>query len=108
MTEKSKPIHEIRLGRIRASIWANRTTNGDVWFNATISRLYKDGARWKNTTTFGRDDLPILSKVADMAYGWIWGQGAERSRSSGRSPGLCGQTPDCEPKPSADCGHQGL
>lgn len=37
---KAKPVHEVRLGRIKAAIWANETENG-VRHNVTISRLYK-------------------------------------------------------------------
>src|ERR1043165_7375798 len=29
------------------------------------SRLWKDGKQWKSTESFGRDDLPLLCKVAD-------------------------------------------
>jgi hypothetical protein len=82
MAQRSKPTHEIRLGRIRAAIWANRTDRQDVWFNVTVSRLYKDGEQWKDTTTFGRDDLPIVAKVADMAYAWIWGRDAVSSQGT--------------------------
>ena len=71
---KQKPMHEIRLGRIRAAIWANQTSEEVVWFNVTVSRLYRDGDRWQDTATFRRDDLPIVAKVVDMAYAWIWGQ----------------------------------
>ena len=70
---QNKPVHEIRLGRIRAAIWANQTAGQDVWFNVTVSRLYKDGEQWKDTTAFRRDDLPVVAKVVDMAYAWIWG-----------------------------------
>lgn len=76
MAQKKKPVHEIRLGRIRAAIWANNANNGDVWFNVTVSRMYKDANEWQDTVTFRRDDLPIVAKVADMAYAWIWGQAA--------------------------------
>ena len=72
--QKQKPVHEIRLGGIRAAIWANETDNRQVWFNVTVSRLYKDGEQWKDTSTYRRDDLPIVAKVVDMAYAWIWGQ----------------------------------
>jgi len=72
--QKQKPVHEIRLGRIRAAIWANETDNRQVWFNVTVSRLYKDGDQWRDTSTYRRDDLPIVAKVVDMAYAWIWGQ----------------------------------
>jgi hypothetical protein len=66
------PIHEIRLGTIRAAIWANESRPDDVWFAVTLSRLYKDGAAWKDSATFRRDDLPVVAKVMDMAYAWIW------------------------------------
>ena len=42
----------------------------------TLSRLYKDGDNWRDTTSFGRDDLPLLAKVADMAHSWIFQQAA--------------------------------
>jgi hypothetical protein len=69
--EKNEPIHEIKLRRIRATIWANETKDQEVWFNVTVSRLYKDGDKWKDTTSFRRDDLPLVAKAVDMAYTWI-------------------------------------
>lgn len=79
--EKVKPIHEVRLGRIKAAIWENETQNG-TRHNVTITRLYKDGDHWKDSTSFGRDDLPILAKVADMAHTWIFQQGHEQAQPS--------------------------
>lgn len=74
---KTRPVHELRLGRIKAAIWENSTQNG-ARHNVTVSRLYKDGDDWKDSTSFGRDDLPLVAKVADMAHSWIFEQnGAE-------------------------------
>jgi len=70
MTTKQKPIHEIRLGAIKAAIWQNESTNG-IRYNVTVSRLYKDGDTWKRTESFGRDDLLLVAKVADQAHTWI-------------------------------------
>ena len=70
---KSKPVHEVRLGRVKAAVWANSTDNG-VRHNVTLSRIYKDGEEWKDTTSFGRDDLPLVAKVADKAHDWIFEQ----------------------------------
>ena len=67
----NKPVHEIRLGRIKAAIWENETQNG-TRHNVTVSRLYKDGEQWKDTQSFGRDDLPLLAKVIDRAHSWIF------------------------------------
>lgn len=69
---RQKPVHEVRLGRIRAAVWENETENG-IRHNVTFSRLYKDEQdRWQDSTSFGRDDLPLLAKVADLAHTWIF------------------------------------
>ena len=68
----NKPIHEIRLGTIRAAIWANERATTEVWFNVSLSRLYNDGNGWRDSHAFGRDDLPVAAKVLEMAYAWIW------------------------------------
>ena len=67
-----KPVHEIRIGRIKATIWENETQNG-TRHNVTVSRLYKDGDEWKDSASFGRDDLPLVAKVADQAHSYIFG-----------------------------------
>lgn len=68
---KARPVHEIRLGRIKAAIWENETQNG-MRHNVTVSRLYKDGEQWKDSNSFGRDDLPLVVKVIDQAHSWIF------------------------------------
>jgi hypothetical protein len=40
--KKQQPAHEVRLGSIKAAVWKN-DTEASVRYNATISRLYKDG-----------------------------------------------------------------
>ena len=69
-----KPVHEVRLGLIKAAVWANDTEQG-VRHNVSIARLYKEGDDWKSTTSFGRDDLLLVAKVADLAHSWICTQG---------------------------------
>ncbi|WLD14679.1 hypothetical protein [Planctellipticum variicoloris] len=72
---KQQPVHEIRLGAVKATIWENQTTVG-TRHNVTVSRIYKDGEEWKQTESFGRDDLQLLAKVIDQAHTWIHLQGA--------------------------------
>ena len=74
MTTKQKPIHEIRLGAIKAAIWENETANG-TRYTVTFSRIYKDGEQWKRTDNFRRDELLVVAKVADQAHTWIIEQG---------------------------------
>ena len=68
---KQRPVHEIRLGRIKAAIWENDTEQG-VRHNVTLSRIYFVDGQWKQSDSFGRDDLPLLQKVADLAHTWIY------------------------------------
>jgi len=72
------PVHEVRVGRIRAAIWENETQNGSL-HNVTLSRSYRDGETWKNSTSFGCDDLLLVAKVADMAHTWIFQQRQKES-----------------------------
>jgi hypothetical protein len=81
---KNRPVHEIRLGRIRAAIWQNETDNG-TFYNVTISRLYKDGDDWKDSSSFGRDDLPLVAKVCDQVHTWIFEQGSSKTNGNGEN-----------------------
>ena len=68
---KKEPAHKIQLGNISVAIWENESEDQEVWFNVSVSRSYKDGDRWKDTSSFRRNDLPIVSKGVDLALMWI-------------------------------------
>ena len=74
MTTKKQPTHTIRIGRVKAAIWKNQTEAHGTQFNVTICRLYKDGESWKDSQSFGRDDLPLVCKVLDQAHTWLFEQ----------------------------------
>jgi hypothetical protein len=78
---KTKPVQEVRLGRVKAAIWANETENG-LRHNVSLTRLYKDDDGWKDSTSFGRDDLLLVAKVADLAHTWICQQSQEQQNGS--------------------------
>ena len=81
MAKSNKPVKEIRLGRIKAAIWENETANGSR-HNVKVVRLYKDGEEWKDSDSFGRDDLLLVGKVLDLAHTWIFEHG-QTSESEG-------------------------
>ena len=62
-----KPVDEIRIGRVKATVWRNGTDDKPR-HNVTFSRLYKEGDEWKSTQSFGRNDLLVLAKVADLVH----------------------------------------
>lgn len=73
------PVHQIRFGFIKASVFQNQTKVGDQ-YSVSIVRLYKNGEQWKESTRFGRLDLPLVAKAADMAHTWIYEQSQPRER----------------------------
>ena len=66
-----KPVDEIRIGRVKATIWRNGTDE-QPRHNVTFGRLYKEADQWKTTQSFGRNDLLVLAKVADQAHSRIF------------------------------------
>ena len=75
---KQRPIHEIRLGAVKAAVWENPTANG-ARYSVSLQRLYKDEAgKWQSSESFGRDELPVVEKVCHMAYLFIHEHAEER------------------------------
>lgn len=69
------------MGLIKASIWRNETKAG-TRHNVTIVRLFRNGDIWQESTRFGRDDLPLVSKVIDLAHEWIYFHADEQQGAS--------------------------
>ncbi len=72
-TSNNQPVHVIRHGVISASIWCQETDKGSL-YNVTFQRSYKDGDSWKNSTSFGRNNLLVVSLIAARAFEWIGNQ----------------------------------
>jgi hypothetical protein len=82
---KQKPAHEIRLGRIRCTLWANFHDEKGTWYSMTFARSYKDGDEWRNATSFGRDDLLTVAEAARMAWHWIY-RNSKKASQNGAEP----------------------
>jgi hypothetical protein len=66
----NRPIHELRHRNLRATIWKNDTTSGPM-YNVTVSRMYRDNDQWRDSTSFGFDDLMNLAKLLFDAHTYI-------------------------------------
>lgn len=67
MSDSKKPVAEVRIGKIKAAIWANQREQRTD-YNVTFTRVYRKDGEWRNTTSYGRDDLLVLEKVVGAAY----------------------------------------
>lgn len=71
------PVKTFRLGRIKATVWENEADQ-KKFFNVTFARTYMDEARnFHDTDSYGRDDLPLVAKLADQAHTFIFERLAE-------------------------------
>ena len=67
----SAPVKTLRIGRVKAAVWENSGTERS-FFNVTFTRTFVDEQKkFHDSTSFGRDDLLVLSKIADQAHSFI-------------------------------------
>ena len=79
---KNAPVKTLRLGRIKAAIWENESDNRK-FYNVTFSRSYQDEQKqWHDADSYGRDDLPLVAKLADQAHSFIFDRLAEQKDES--------------------------
>ena len=75
-SQPNKPVAEFRMGLVKAVVWKNETTIG-TRHNVTLARLYQLEGHWNETTSFGRNDLPLVQRVAEQAHAFIYEQKPE-------------------------------
>ena len=74
--EKEKPVHEVELpfagSLLKASIWREKSYDQYPRYSVSLTRLNRgiDG-KWTANANFGRDDLLGVSRLAEVAHGWI-------------------------------------
>ena len=67
------PVKTFRLGRVKAAAWENE--GEQKFYSATFARTYvDDDNKYHDTDSFGRDDLPLVAKLADQAHMFIFEQ----------------------------------
>lgn len=65
-----QPTHEIRYGLIVARIW-RRQRKSQTRYVVTVTRLFRNGTDWKQSSRFGPDDLQTVCFTLDKAHTWI-------------------------------------
>lgn len=66
-----KPIYELRHGLIKVRVWRNRTKSG-LRHTISVIRLFRNGDVWKESTRFGREDIPLIRLLLDKTLTWIY------------------------------------
>ena len=66
------------LGSIKATVWENETDQKKL-FNVPFA----DAKKYHDTDSYGRDDLPLVAKLADQAHTCIFERPAELKAEQG-------------------------
>jgi hypothetical protein len=90
---KDRPVRVVRIRNICGNIWANKTEGGGTIYNVTIDRLWKDddelgqggevvkAGEWHQSSSFGKDDLLLVAKIADLCHTWVYQRLQDRNQS---------------------------
>lgn len=73
MAEKNdRPVKKFQSGAIEVAVW-KRTNDHGTFYNASASRSFKreEQSEWERTSNFGRDDLPVVTALQQLAFAWI-------------------------------------
>lgn len=81
----NRPAQTFRYGAIKCVIWRNEGRNGP-FYSTVITRSYKDGEDWKESSSFGQEDLPTVAKAALDAHSWVQEQLAEAKEAGKPKP----------------------
>ena len=57
MSENNRPVHQVRIGRIKAAVFEN---GDNAPRKVQFTALYKEGEEWRGSESFAREDLPLL------------------------------------------------
>ena len=68
-TQGKKPVKTFRHRAISVSVFENTTKEGKrVFYSATPKRTYKVGDEFRHSSSFTRDDLPIVEHLLKQAW----------------------------------------
>ena len=79
----NKPVHTVRHRNIKATIWRNDTAKGPM-YNVTVTRSFLQNEEWRDSNSFGYDDLMNLAAVLCESHAFISGLRA-KEYANGRS-----------------------
>src|ERR1700745_1856425 len=87
------PVKTFRLGRIKAAVWENE--GEQKFYSVTFARTYvDDDNKYHDSDSFGRDDLPLVAKLADQAHTFIFERLTEMKNKQNEYPLASAERPE--------------
>ena len=78
---RNAPVFTCRHRALKAAVWKNETETGPM-YNTTLTRSYKDGEQWRESGSFGYDDVLIVAELLRTCHGFISREMAKQSEEA--------------------------
>lgn len=65
--QNKKPKATYQVGSSKVIVWENTKTDGTVWKNFQVEKVYKKGEEWATTNSFTETELLELKAAIDKA-----------------------------------------
>lgn len=67
----NKPALKLRDGRLKLTVWKNASEEGKSFYSSVLTRSYKEGEEWKESSSLSPEDLLPAARILSEAYGRI-------------------------------------
>ena len=68
-----EPEKKFAAGMIRATVWKNTAKNGNEFKSISVTKSYQKDGEWKNSNSFGAQDLDKAIQVLQEAKSYLNG-----------------------------------
>jgi len=72
-----QPEKRFNVGLVKATVWKNKSRDGDEFKTVSVNKSYMKDGEWKNSNSFGVDDLDKAIDVLKQAQEYLNGSSEE-------------------------------
>ena len=76
-----QPEKRFNVGLVKATVWKNTSKTGDEFKTVSLNRSYQKDGEWKNTNSFGVNDIDKAIQVLEQARDYVNGSDSESESS---------------------------
>ncbi len=66
-----QPEKRFNVGLVKATVWKNTSSAGDEFRTVSLNRSYQKDGEWKNTNSFGTNDIDKAIQVLEQARDYV-------------------------------------
>jgi len=70
---------QFKNGLVKATVWKNKSGAGDEFKTVSVNKSYQKDGEWKNSNSFGADDLDKAIDVLTQAQNYLNGNDGDET-----------------------------